>query len=92
MDGKYKNSCSRQIKQLEEEKVTILQSIIKDGFDPSVNVLKEDGTTETTKLSEFLAGYSSKLAEDKKNAPIKNVGKFVVHKGGRDDGGNTTTH
>lgn len=91
MDGKYKNGLMAQIKQLEEEKVTILNSILNDGFDPPVNVLKEDGTTELTKLSTFLAGYSSDaVGKPSEPGPVRNVGKFVIHKGGKDDSGNTT--
>jgi hypothetical protein len=93
MDGRYKNGLMGELKQLEEEKVNILNSIVNDGFDPPVNVLKEDGTTQVTKLSAFLAGYDPKLAGEKKaDGPVRNVGRFVVHKGGKDDGGNTTTH
>jgi hypothetical protein len=94
MDGKYKNGLMAQLKVLEEEKIAILTSIVNDGFDPSVNVLKEDGTTEVTKLSAFLSGYTSKPFEGgvPADASVRQVGKFVVHKGGKDDNGNPTTH
>jgi len=92
MDGKYKNSLMRTLKELEEEKITILNSIVKDGHDPSVNVLKADGTTEITKLSAFLAGYSSDITDEKNDAAVKQVGKFTVLRGGKDDGGTPTTH
>ncbi len=86
MDGKYKNSLMRQMKELEEEKVTILNSIVKDGFDPDVNVVKEDGTSHVVKLSEFLAGYDSKGYVPKSDdSKVKQVGKFTVLKGGKDD-------
>ena len=93
MDGRYKNSISRTLKELEEEKIAILTSIVKDGHDPSVNVVKADGTTEVTKLSAFLAGYSSDITDEKNDdVPVKQIGKFTVLRGGKDDGGTPTSH
>lgn len=91
MDGRYKNSINKTLKELEEEKIAILTSIVSDGHDPSVNVLRADGTTETTKLSEFLAGHTSDTINEN-DTPVKQVGKFTVLKGGKDDGGTPTTH
>ena len=91
MDGKYKNSLMGKMKELEEEKVSILNSILKDGFDPQVSLLKEDGTTEIVKLSEFLAGEGEFVPPAAKDAKVKQVGKFTVLKGGKDDGSSSGT-
>lgn len=94
LDGKYKNSLIREIKSLEEEKIEIMQSIIKDGFDPEVTTVSSDGSFKNLKLSELLGQDS--LKEEKKELPKKPTHKFTVHDGGKfdtDDGnGGETIH
>jgi hypothetical protein len=91
LHGRYKNGLNGRIKELEEEKSSILKSILTDGFDPEITVMDGAGVVTTVKLSEFMA-ESGITIEPKKTEPVstKQVGKFTVHKGGKDDGGNTT--
>jgi hypothetical protein len=96
MHSKWKNGLIGEINALEEEKKSILESILKDGHDPFVMVLDEEtGSTKKIPLSEFL-GRSSQPKTDEQNQTndenispaIINKNKFVVIKGGKDDGGN----
>ena len=93
-DGKYKNSLIRQIKDLEEKKALILQSIIDDGFDPVVRTIGPSGTTEEIRLSEFMGKYGPVSKKDEKVAKV--INKFTVLPGGKGSGedgsGNNTTH
>lgn len=95
LDGKYKNGLIREIKRLEEEKHEILKSILKDGFDPEITTIDEAGVVTSIKLSQFMADQGVVVQkEDKqtiKETP-KQIGKFTVYKGGRDDGGGETSH
>lgn len=95
LDGKYKNGLIREIKRLEEEKHEILKSILKDGFDPEITTIDEAGVVTSMKLSQFMADQGVVVQkEDKqiiKETP-KQIGKFTVYKGGRDDGGGETSH
>jgi hypothetical protein len=79
LDGKYKNQLSEEIRVLEEEKINILNSILKDNIDPEILVLDEFGNTKTMKLSEYMnkMGYSIK---DNKNHEKP---KFTVYNGGK---------
>jgi hypothetical protein len=92
MHSKWKNGLINEINSLEEEKRSILESILKDGHDPFVMVLDEEtGSTKKIPLSEFLGRPSSqntdqKNIEQESSAPeITNKHKFVVIKGGKDD-------
>lgn len=91
LHGRYKNGLNGRIKELEEEKSSILKSILADGFDPEITTVDQAGVVTTTKLSAFMA-ESGITVEPKKTepTPTKQVGKFTVHRGGKDDGGNTT--
>jgi len=84
LDGKHKNLMGNEIKALEEEKVSILHSILADGHDPVLTVGKIDGTAEQVKLSEFLSQQGLVPAPTKK-VP-KKIGKFVVYSNNKDDG------
>lgn len=96
MDGKYKNRMGNSIKSLEEEKQTILKSILADGYDPKINVMSQDGSIQEMKLSEFMAYQGIDMTKDSKtetnasNKEIVKAGKFVVYKGGKDDGEGTS--
>lgn len=68
LDGKYKNQLSRRIKDLEEEKKTILSSILDDGFDPEITALNSESKMETMKLSTFL---NKESLEDSKQKAAK---------------------
>ena len=89
LHGKYKNGLNGRIKELELQKADILKSIITDGFDPQITVVDGAGVVTTIKLSEFLA-QTGIVVPPKNQQPTKQIGKFTVHKGGKDDGGNTT--
>ena len=90
LHGKYKNGLNGRIKELELQKADILKSIITDGFDPEITVVDGAGVVTTIKLSEFLANSGIIMPPKDTKQPTKQVGKFTVHKGGKDDGGNTT--
>lgn len=92
LHGKYKNGLIGRIKELEEQKVEILKSIITDGFDPEITVIDDSGVVTALKLSEFLGqnGITMPSKDSQPDAQTKQVGKFIVHKGGKDDSG--TTH
>jgi gas vesicle protein len=88
LDGKYKNGLVGRIKVLEEEKSSLLRSIIEDGFDPDVTILSDDGEVVTKKLSEFMAdsGISMSSKNSEEAARLKQSKRFTLHKGGKDDG------
>lgn len=94
LHGRYKNGLIGRIKELETEKNDILKSILADGFDPEITVMDEAGVVTNIKLSEFMAQNGITMPpkqEPVKPAPsAKQVGKFTVYRGGKDDGGNTT--
>ncbi|NVM33972.1 MAG: hypothetical protein HWN81_00150 [Candidatus Lokiarchaeota archaeon] len=50
----YKNGLLHEYKELEIDKIRIMETILKDGFDFNVKVRKDDGKVETMKLSEML--------------------------------------
>lgn len=91
--SRYKNGLIGEIGKLEEEKIVVLQSILNDGYDPTVTILDEKGNKQELPLSHFVS--SAKLKQDDRNGVpptagpdgnIKRIGKFVVVKGGKDDG------
>jgi hypothetical protein len=91
LDGKYKNGIIAQMKKLDEEKHEVLKSILADGHDPELTTMDETGVVTKMKLSEYMA-YLGISVTPKQKPQSKNVGKFTVYKGGKDDGGNNTTH
>lgn len=96
LHGRHKNGIIGQIKALEEEKDNILRSILKDGHDPELTTMDETGTVHQMKLSEYMVymGITMEPKEEVKpqEPKAKQLGKFTVHKGGKDDGGGETTH
>lgn len=94
LDGKHKNNVNSVIKQLEEEKTDILQSILAEGHDPEITTIDQSGVITKMKLSDFMV-YSGIDVEPKKVEPPKSkqLGKFTVYKGGKDDSDDSgTTH
>lgn len=100
LHGKHKNSLLSQLKALDEEKTSILQSILSDGHDPRLKTIDGNGVITEMKLSEFMAtmGYVTQKPTTpppaaKPSGPER-MGKFTVYRGGKDDedGGNNTTH
>lgn len=96
MHGRHKNSLIESIKELEIEKDKILRSILADGFDPHVTIIDETGSIINIKLSKLMEQNSITMPpkqEPAKSVPsTKQVGKFTVHKGGKDDDGGETVH
>ena len=54
LHSQQKNAAGAKIRELHDRKVAILQSIIDGGIDYELYFAKEDGTTETVMLSEYL--------------------------------------
>ncbi len=93
LHGRYKNGLIGRIKELEEQKNDILRSILADGFDPEITVMDGAGVVTTIKLSEFMAQNGITMpTKPAPTTPTKQVGKFTVHRGGKDDGGGETVH
>ena len=90
LHGKSKNEIIEKIKDLESEKNEILKSIIIDGFDPELKVMDNAGVVSAIKLSEYLAQTGITIPPKDLTPSTKQIGKFTVYKGGKDDGG--TTH
>lgn len=91
VDSKYKNDLIQEAKHLQDELIETLNSILRDGVDPSVPVVRENGTVDRIRLSQFLEeeGYlynssPKKEEEIKPSNPVKTkpharqVGKFTV--------------
>ncbi len=92
LHGRYKNGLIGRIKELEEQKNDILRSILADGFDPEITVMDGSGVVSTIKLSEFMAQNGITMPPKPAPTSTKQVGKFTVHRGGKDDGGGETVH
>ena len=92
LDGKYKNLLNGEIKQLEEEKTAILNSILADGFDPLIAVTGFGGEAETMKLSEFMAKSGMGAPAPSKPEPKKRLLTVVPSDDDGDDGQGETTH
>jgi ribosome-binding ATPase YchF (GTP1/OBG family) len=96
LHSKWKNGLNSQIRQLEEEKMEILKSILREGQDPVITVLNEKNERESIKLSEYMArnGFTLETKSEKKitdgtEGEPKKVGRFTVHVGGK---GEPTSH
>ena len=85
LHSRYKNGLVGDIKKLEEEKLAILKSILDDGFDPTISVRDDNGDVRELPLSHFVNNSAATEKPTDPNAP-KRVGRFVIHKGGKDDG------
>jgi len=94
--ARHKNSIVSIIKQLEEEKLNLLRSFIKDGTDPTLVVLI-DGDKKRMKVSELLTKYGPDSTEADKplqlktdsNSPVNTRALSIVKntKENADDGG-----
>lgn len=104
LHSRYKNDLISEARKLEEEKRSLLQSIIADGFNPDVTVNTQFGLQKVP-LSEYLRELgietdpsilSNKLptspppppTEANKSAKVRQVGKFFVIQGGKNDSNN----
>lgn len=88
LHSKYKNSLVRQYKDLEEEKMVILQSIVKDGFDPEVTIYNAmTQKHETMKLSDFLTNFAPNPVTKPSQAPVPKTGAPTTKTESIDDKG-----
>lgn len=67
--SKYKNGILGELRELEEKKNAILESILKDGIDPVIRVQNEDGSKVDMKLSEFIARQNGSEPLDEGETP-----------------------
>jgi hypothetical protein len=99
LHSRHKNGLISEIAELERQKISILKTILGDGMDPLITVINPSGEREEILLSTYVAGAETTL-QDSFGDPApsdvpgtttlpKKIGKFVVLKGGKDDG---TTH
>ena len=105
LHSKYKNGLMTEIGELEQEKIDILRTILAEGFTPMITVIQDSGHREDVPLSEYIVtaqndvdvmtgNKSEPLSTEPMAPPVgtnepRQVGKFFVYKGGKDDG---TTH
>jgi hypothetical protein len=89
LHSKYKNNISHEVRQLEEDKVKILRSIILDGYDPEITILNEKSEKMRIKLSEYLIKLDRQNGvtpppppPENSKTTVKKIGKFVVYSGG----------
>lgn len=91
--SRYKNDIARQMKQIEEEKMSVFRSIIKDGFDPNLSI-QIDGKPQSLKMSEVVSMYDGNQpnsSPQKKTDPIspsreeKRLRLVVSDKGNHDE-------
>ncbi len=69
--SRSKNDIVGQIKALEEEKISIFRSILKDGIDPKLQIIV-DGKPQTIKMSEAVAMHDGTQAyPESKTEPMK---------------------
>lgn len=99
LDGKYKNSVIRKIKDMDEEKNNILVSIIQDGYDPELTAMDPStGTVTQMKLSEYMSYMGINVppkgtkVDAAKESKAKRLGKFTVINGGKDDADDGKVH
>jgi hypothetical protein len=97
LDSKYKNGLIGELNRLEQEKISILKSILADGHDPQITVISAGGEKQEMLLSAYVAEVQGIVGEPEKQplpsedlAPgVRRVGKFIVVQGGKSD---STTH
>lgn len=86
-------NLQQQIIALEDEKFSLLESILADGSDPELTAVNTKGELQKMKLSEYLAHdmHANKPSPPKKvESKSQRLGKFTIIKGGKDDSGNTS--
>lgn len=100
LHSRYKNGIILQVQELEAQKISILKTVLGDGFDPLITILREGGVQEEIPLSVYVSQSETQL--NSMNPPTpgttpeatpagpRKAGKFVIYTGGRNDDG--TTH
>lgn len=94
LHSRYKNSLGTELQDMEEKKLGILRTILAEGFDPMITVINDAGKQDQVPLSSYVDQAATMLNDSRGTPPMppqetKKVGKFIIHKGGKDDG---TTH
>ena len=102
LHSRYKNGLVSDIQDMEHQKLDILRTVLAEGFDPIITVINDVGGREEIPLSAYVNSAAQLLNDTSgtKTTPegdppvskapdTKKVGKFILHRGGKDDG---TTH
>lgn len=85
LHSKHKNGLIGEIKDLEEEKTSILRSILNDGFNPDITATMEDGTRKMMPLKEYMEMLGMPTELSKEEARAQRKAKFTVIAGGKED-------
>jgi hypothetical protein len=102
LHSRYKNSLIGEFQDLELKKLSLLKTVLAEGFDPMITVLTATGAREECLLSKYVNTAIDQIGDSLSNpqkhsettqplSPLKAVepkkyGKFILHKGGKDDG------
>ena len=70
LHSRFKNKMSDQLKGLQDQKMTIFQSILDDGMDPNVKFLTENNEEKMAKLSEYMIYMKQLMGKNYKSDPI----------------------
>jgi hypothetical protein len=104
LHSRYKNDLGLELQQMEAQKLDLLRTVLAEGFDPMITVMHDNGSREEVPLSAYVLTATQQLNAQTGNIPPpppngenqaqlpgepKKVGKFILYKGGKDDG---TTH
>jgi flagellar biosynthesis GTPase FlhF len=91
LHSKWKNGVSREVRQMEDDKISLLRSILADGFDPEIAILNESYQKEKIKLSDYIKKIDKSVGSetpppppppDNSGTTLKKVGRFFVYSGG----------
>ena len=95
LHSRYKNGLGGELQELEQKKLDLLRTVLAEGFDPTITVINEAGAKTEVPLSSYVNDAAVALNTSLGNPPSvdpnlpKRTSKFVLYKGGKDDG---TTH
>lgn len=90
LHSRHKMGLVSEIQEMEQRKLDILRTILAEGFDPSVTVITDAGNKEQQPLSTYVDNAQGLLNKhvppDDGPSDKKSSSKFVIYKGGKDDG------
>jgi hypothetical protein len=105
LHSRHKNNLVGQLFELEAQKISILKTVLGEGFDPMITILRDGGVQEEISLSQYVAQAEESMNLNNPYGPDpgttsegvstdapRKAGKFVVYSRGKDDGTNGTTH
>lgn len=78
--SKFKNTIVRELKDIEEKKKEILESILNDGIDVHISMIDMNGETSKILISKFLKEHSSSSEKTESNIPHKVKGNLRLIK------------